>query len=107
MRFHKQSDDFETDVGLCADVSRLSPKFIGCLNFRFGSEYANTILGIPKIESHWINLEDLVSFIYIYTYENQGYYQNWLVVSIPLKNMKVISQLGKLKNVPNHQPENL
>jgi hypothetical protein len=33
---------------------------------------------------------------------------NWLVVSTPLKNMKVswddYSQYGKIKHVPNHQP---
>ena len=35
---------------------------------------------------------------------------NWLVVSIPLKNMKVCwddysQTMGKVKNVPNHQPD--
>jgi hypothetical protein len=36
----------------------------------------------------------------------------WLVVSTPLKNMSQLSQLGlffskygKIKNVPNHQPD--
>jgi hypothetical protein len=35
---------------------------------------------------------------------------NWLVVSTPLKNMSQLGLFpiyGKIKNVPNHQPDNL
>ena len=36
---------------------------------------------------------------------------NWLVVSTPLKNISQLGWLfpiyGKIKNVPNHQPDNL
>jgi len=36
---------------------------------------------------------------------------NWLVVSTPLKNMSQLGLLfpiyGKIKNIPNHQPDNL
>ena len=43
---------------------------------------------------------NICMYVYIYKY--------WLVVSIPLKNMSQIGSssqlLGKIKNVPNHQP---
>jgi hypothetical protein len=37
---------------------------------------------------------------------------NWLVVSIPLKKYESVGMMtfpiyGKIKNVPNHQPENV
>ena len=42
---------------------------------------------------------------------NRKVMKNWLVVSTPLKNISQLGWLfpiyGKIKNVPNHQPENL
>ena len=47
-------------------------------------------------------------YIYIFTYI-YIYIYIWLVVSTPLKNMSQLGWLfpiyGKIKNVPNHQPE--
>jgi hypothetical protein len=43
--------------------------------------------------------------------QNLKHFKHWLVVSTPLKNINQLALLfsiyGKIKNVPNHQPEHI
>jgi hypothetical protein len=66
---------------------------------------------IPSDAANWFSAVRLTRANLLPKYTCQQGRKNWLVVSTPLKNISQLGLLfpiyGKMKNVPNHQPENM